>query len=71
MPQINNSTTQHIVQPGIHKSDDNNKQRKKPARAIFVDRQISVHEPTESVSVRATKIAKAAKAFVITTVRTS
>lgn len=68
MPQINNSTTQHIVQPGIHQSDDNNKQRKNAARARFVHCQISVHEPSESVSVKATKIAKAAKAFVISKV---
>ncbi|WP_422459775.1 hypothetical protein [Endozoicomonas sp. ALB115] len=71
MPQINNSTTQHIVQPGIHKSDDNDKQHKKADTARFDDRQISVHEPTESVSVWATQIAKAAKAakaFVISKV---
>ncbi|MGI2029835.1 hypothetical protein [Endozoicomonas acroporae] len=68
MPQINNSTTQHIVQPGIHKSDDNDKQHKKADTARFGDRQISVNEPTKSVSVRATKIAKAAKAFVISKV---
>ena len=67
MPQINNSTTQHIVQPGIHKSDDNDKQHKKADTARFGDRQISVHEPTKSVSVRA-KIAMAAKAFVISKV---
>ena len=66
MPQINNSTTQHIVQPGIHQSDDNNKQHKNAARARFVHRQISAHEPTESV--KATEIAKPAEAIVISKV---